>query len=50
VNGARVDGKTLTDGDEIIVGRYRLCFISVPASGADAANEDAPESSLKTLG
>lgn len=32
VNGARVDGKTLQDGDEIIVGRYRLTFLSVPAS------------------
>ena len=29
VNGARVDGKTLQDGDEIIVGRYRLAFVSV---------------------
>ncbi|HEY4450846.1 MAG TPA: FHA domain-containing protein [Solirubrobacteraceae bacterium] len=49
VNGARVDGKTLTDGDEIIVGRYRLCFISIPAT-ADAAGEDEPASSLNTLG
>src|SRR5271157_1692183 len=31
VNGARVDGKALQDGDEIIVGRYRLSFLSVPA-------------------
>jgi DNA-directed RNA polymerase subunit RPC12/RpoP len=31
VNGARVDGKALRDGDEIIVGRYRLAFLSVPA-------------------
>jgi pSer/pThr/pTyr-binding forkhead associated (FHA) protein/DNA-directed RNA polymerase subunit RPC12/RpoP len=29
VNGARVDGRTLKDGDEIIVGRYRLSFVSV---------------------
>ena len=29
VNGARVDGRTLQDGDEIIVGRYRLSFIRV---------------------
>ncbi|HXR29415.1 MAG TPA: FHA domain-containing protein [Solirubrobacteraceae bacterium] len=39
VNGARVDGKALQDGDEIIVGRYRLLFVSVrdgedPAPGA----------------
>jgi hypothetical protein len=32
VNGARVDGRTLADGDEIIVGRYRLSFMSVPAN------------------
>jgi hypothetical protein len=31
VNGARVDGKTLADGDEIIVGRYRLRFLSIAA-------------------
>ncbi len=30
VNGARVDGKALQDGDEIIVGRYRLLFVSIP--------------------
>jgi hypothetical protein len=30
VNGSRVDGKTLQDGDELIVGRYRLTFVSVP--------------------
>jgi pSer/pThr/pTyr-binding forkhead associated (FHA) protein len=29
VNGSRVDGKTLKDGDEIIVGRYRLLFVSM---------------------
>jgi len=29
VNGERVDGKALQDGDEIIVGRYRLCFLSL---------------------
>jgi hypothetical protein len=29
VNGARVEGKVLQDGDEIIVGRYRLTFLSV---------------------
>jgi hypothetical protein len=27
VNGARIDGKTLEDGDEILVGRYRLSFL-----------------------
>jgi DNA-directed RNA polymerase subunit RPC12/RpoP len=33
VNGARVDGKALRDGDEIVVGRYRLLFVSVPVAG-----------------
>ncbi len=37
VNGARVDGKALQDGDEIIVGRYRLSFLSVaPRAGGHA--------------
>ncbi len=36
VNGARIDGsgiaqRALADGDEIVVGRYRLRFIDVPA-------------------
>jgi pSer/pThr/pTyr-binding forkhead associated (FHA) protein len=30
VNGTRVDGRALNDGDEIIVGRYRLSFVCVP--------------------
>ena len=39
VNGSRVDGKALRDGDEIIVGRYRLAFVTVPATaGALAAD------------
>jgi len=33
VNGTRVDGRTLKDGDEIIVGRYRLSFITVADEG-----------------
>jgi hypothetical protein len=40
VNGARVDGKTLQDGDEIIVGRYRLAFISVPDDAGALADVD----------
>lgn len=36
VNGSRIEGSgipqsALRDGDEIVVGRYRLRFISVPA-------------------
>jgi predicted nucleic acid-binding Zn-ribbon protein len=31
VNGSRIDGRPLNDGDEIIVGRYRLGFVRVGA-------------------
>jgi pSer/pThr/pTyr-binding forkhead associated (FHA) protein len=35
VNGERVDGQTLSDGDEIIVGRYRLTFVTVLPDGSE---------------
>jgi hypothetical protein len=31
VNGERIEGKVLRDGDEIIVGRYRLSFLVIAA-------------------
>ncbi|HEY3865993.1 MAG TPA: FHA domain-containing protein [Solirubrobacteraceae bacterium] len=31
VNGARIEGQTLKDGDEILVGRYRLSFLRLPS-------------------
>ncbi|HWF33072.1 MAG TPA: FHA domain-containing protein [Solirubrobacteraceae bacterium] len=31
VNGERIDGRVLEDGDELIVGRYRLRFLKVQA-------------------
>jgi pSer/pThr/pTyr-binding forkhead associated (FHA) protein len=44
VNGSRIDGRLLQDGDEIIVGRYRLSFLRVgsqaqmsPPAGSDGA-------------
>ncbi len=44
VNGARVEGKVLNDGDEIIVGRYRLSFLDVaPQPDATGAASGAPE-------
>ncbi len=49
VNGARVDGKTLQDGDEIIVGRYRLAFVSVPAD-PDAPQERLAATSMHSIG
>ncbi len=48
VNGARVDGKALRDGDEIIVGRYRLAFVSMPKD-AHTVRSGAPET-LSTSG
>jgi pSer/pThr/pTyr-binding forkhead associated (FHA) protein len=39
VNGTRVDGRTLSDGDEIIVGRYRLTFVTVLP---DSEEEEQP--------
>jgi predicted nucleic acid-binding Zn-ribbon protein len=45
VNGERVEWRTLHDGDEILVGRYRLIFVSVP--GESVAQPDA---SVHTIG
>jgi FHA domain-containing protein/zinc ribbon family protein len=49
VNGTRVDGRVLNDGDEILVGRYRLTFFSV-STPSDAASLSAEETSLHTAG
>ena len=49
VNGARVDGKALQDGDEIIVGRYRLLFVSLPADGGSDAPLGGGRASLHTI-
>jgi pSer/pThr/pTyr-binding forkhead associated (FHA) protein len=49
VNGARVDGKALQDGDEIVVGRYRLHFVSVPADPLALGAGDA-QGSLHPIG
>jgi pSer/pThr/pTyr-binding forkhead associated (FHA) protein len=37
VNGDRIEGRVLEDGDEIIVGRYRLGFIVVGAGSSRTA-------------
>jgi hypothetical protein len=47
VNGTRVEGRTLEDGDEIVVGRYRLRFFSVGALDETVA-ESPGASSLHT--
>jgi pSer/pThr/pTyr-binding forkhead associated (FHA) protein len=44
VNGARVEGKVLNDGDEIIVGRYRLSFLDVAPQSVAAPETPEPTS------
>ena len=39
VNGERVEWRTLEDGDEIVVGRYRLHFLDVAAPALDVVDE-----------
>ncbi len=41
VNGERIEGKVLEDGDEIIVGRYRLSFLVVTAAHVQSLGEGA---------
>ena len=38
VNGERVEWRELLDGDEIVVGRYRLTFLEVSGSGVPASD------------
>jgi predicted nucleic acid-binding Zn-ribbon protein len=38
VNGERVEWRALRDGDEILVGRYRLTFVSVPGEPAEQSH------------
>jgi pSer/pThr/pTyr-binding forkhead associated (FHA) protein len=47
VNDARVDSRTLADGDEIIIGRYRLAFIAVTPESIELA---APSDSARLPG
>ena len=41
VNGSRIEGKMLQDGDEILVGRYRLSFLSVLRPSVGSARRGA---------
>jgi hypothetical protein len=50
VNGARVDGKTLKDGDEIVVGRYRLLFVTVPVQQDPSSGPASDGSPLPSVG
>jgi predicted nucleic acid-binding Zn-ribbon protein len=45
VNGARIEWKVLQDGDEILVGRYRLRFLSVAARAPETPSTSALERS-----
>jgi predicted nucleic acid-binding Zn-ribbon protein len=40
VNGERIEGRVLKDGDEIIVGRYRLGYLVVGGQATGAAGTD----------
>ncbi|MEA2152024.1 MAG: hypothetical protein QOI18_257 [Solirubrobacteraceae bacterium] len=44
VNGERIEGKLLADGDEIIVGRYRLSFLVVTPERPAGAGGARPAS------
>jgi pSer/pThr/pTyr-binding forkhead associated (FHA) protein/DNA-directed RNA polymerase subunit RPC12/RpoP len=50
VNGARVDGQTLKDGDEIIVGRYRLSFISIAEEAGSERQQSTGPGSAQSIG
>lgn len=47
VNGERVEGRVLADGDEIVVGRYRLRFFSI-AAAAEPGLDSPDASALQT--
>jgi len=49
VNGARIDRsgvgpRVLRDGDEIVVGRYRLRFLSIPPTSSEVGVEPVLQS------
>jgi FHA domain/Zinc-ribbon containing domain len=50
VNGERIEWRILEDGDEIVVGRYRLRFLNVPSqpTGRISAGRAAPRQPLTT--
>jgi FHA domain/Zinc-ribbon containing domain len=45
VNGERIEGRLLRDGDEIIVGRYRLGFIAIDRAASARAGTASDEPS-----
>ncbi len=47
VNGERIEGQLVNDGDEIIVGRYRLNFLVVSPRPTTGAAEDKERATLQ---
>ncbi len=43
VNGERIEGRLLADGDEIVVGRYRLSFLVVAPSALAGSEPASPQ-------
>jgi hypothetical protein len=50
VNGERIEWHSLEDGDEILVGRFRLYFLSVTGANAEGARPDRRERSESPVG
>jgi predicted nucleic acid-binding Zn-ribbon protein len=50
VNGSRIEGKVLRDGDEILVGRYRLRFLSIAPQSTGAASSSSSSSAPHSAG
>ncbi len=50
VNGERIEWRTLADGDEIVVGRYRLRFLTVPDAGESTSGGAQPAAERSTYG
>jgi predicted nucleic acid-binding Zn-ribbon protein len=49
VNGERIEWRILEDGDEIVVGRYRLRFIDVPPQPGRQAEPAADRSTINGI-
>jgi predicted nucleic acid-binding Zn-ribbon protein len=49
VNGERIEWRMLADGDEIVVGRYRLRFLTVPDAGESTSGGVQPTAGRWTL-
>jgi predicted nucleic acid-binding Zn-ribbon protein len=50
VNGERIEWRMLADGDEIVVGRYRLRFLTIPGVGGRISGGAQPTAVRSTYG